>query len=417
MFDPALPAADDLLDDRAGELLALSLRGMATITAWRRSQITYRPGKSLTARYGVEVRWNDGTQRTETLVAQHGVDPLPDGVTILGADHASAVGVWRYPFDPYLPGLASAAHRASLGPLLQQLGIDPRGARILPRAYRPGRRAVLEVSEAEGPPRCYVKVLLPRRLERIERTHRTLAEAGLPAPAVRAVAPEQGLLVLDAIPGRSLRDGLLGQSLAVGAAAVVDLQERLAQVPLGTGAVSRAVSRPFDPVGHADALRRLLGEEAADAEEIAERAVAAADDQPLVLTHGDLYEAQLLGVEGRLTGLIDLDGAGPGHLIDDAGTMIAHLVVLAQWRPAAAARIDAWREEYEAALAAVVDLHLARRRAAGALLGLAIGPFTACEPGWEAATRMRLASARALAGLDEEALTLGSPRAHGPRGS
>lgn len=396
MFDPALPAADDLLDDRAGDLLALSLDGMATIQAWRRTQITYRPGQCLIARYGVDVRWNDGTRRVETLVAQHGVDPLPEGLTVLGSDAATSVGFWRYPFDPYLPGLAPAAHRTSLGPVLERLGIDPRGARIVPRAYRPGRRAVLEVSELEGPPRCYVKVLLPRRLERIRHAHGLLAEAGLPVPAVLAVAEEQGLLVLEAIPGRSLRDGLLGEGSVPYAAAVVGLQDRLARVPL---AGAKVAARPFDPSGHAHALRRLLGDDAEDVEEIAERALDAAGSDPLVMTHGDLYEAQIFGLGGRLSGLIDLDGVGPGHLIDDAGTMIAHLVVLGQWRPAAERRIRRWCGAYERALASVVDLGRARRRAAGVLLGLALGPFTTCEPGWEAATRMRLAAARELAGL------------------
>ena len=43
-------------------------------------------------------------------------------------------------------------------------------------------------------------------------THARLLEAGLPVPEVLAIEPSKGILVLAALPGRSLRDVLLDAS-------------------------------------------------------------------------------------------------------------------------------------------------------------------------------------------------------------
>src|SRR5699024_1729408 len=52
------------------------------------------------------------------------------------------------------------------------------------------------------------------------------------------------------------------------------------------------------------------------------------DRGPVVPTHGDFYEANLLVSRNRISGVLDIDGAGPGHRVDDLACFLGHLAVL-----------------------------------------------------------------------------------------
>jgi aminoglycoside phosphotransferase (APT) family kinase protein len=68
--------------------------------------------------------------------------------------------------------------------------------------------------------------------------------------------------------------------------------------------------------------------------------------------HGDLHDAQVLLTDGAITGLLDVDGAGPGLMAEDAGNLVAHLEVLADLHPEVADRALAYADEVATAYAA-----------------------------------------------------------------
>jgi hypothetical protein len=333
-----------------------------------------------------------GREREVLLVAHVDARPLPPGTFTLRAGD-DEVAVWRFPHDPFLPGLPSAVHRPRVRELLDGLGAPAAEVSLRTRAYRPSRRAVVEVTIA-GPAHAgrilYLKVLSGDRAEELAGVHRQLA-ASVPVPRVIGVAPAQGILAIQALEGLTLRAALTTGAPLPAAGELVELSQRFAT----SGLVSHRDPRAFaDPSRHVALLRRLVPDQAA-----AIARVAAASTElrgPLVPVHGDLHDAQVLLTDGAITGLLDVDGAGLGMLAEDAGNLVAHLEVLADLHPAVADRALAYADALAAAYAAEVGADDLRRATAGAWLSLATGPQRAQDPDWQDATRRRIARAVAV---------------------
>jgi len=174
-----------LTGEAAPGLLAAAL-GTAggELVSWRVRDVDHRPGGSTTASYRAVVRWAH-EERTETLGATTSkVDPGAPGVLSL-SDGDREVSVWRFPQDPGLPALAAATDPRALASMLRSFGIgdvdeEGRSLRVSVRAYRPRRRAVIEVVAPTA--RLFVKVLRPSRVRDLHERHRLLAEAGMPTP-------------------------------------------------------------------------------------------------------------------------------------------------------------------------------------------------------------------------------------------
>ncbi|MGC8035516.1 phosphotransferase, partial [Salmonella enterica] len=49
---------------------------------------------------------------------------------------------------------------------------------------------------------------------------------------------------------------------------------------------------------------------------------------PVVPTHGDFYEANVLMQEETISCLLDVDSLGPGHRVDDLACFLGHVAVL-----------------------------------------------------------------------------------------
>jgi aminoglycoside phosphotransferase len=373
-----------LLGPEARELLAVALEGhRSRLRTLRTVTVGVQPGGATVVQYAADVERADGSVTRETLAATTG-DRIPEGAAVL-AGHGVQVGVWRWPQDPALPALATATHPVRLSATLRDAGWARDGVpRIRTRAYRPGRRAVLEVEG--GGPRLYVKVVRPRALAALRARHDLLA-AHLPVPRVLA-ATADGMLVLEERPGISLRSHL-SRGLPVPSPA--DLDELLGALP------PALLDRPrrgthLERVPHFAAVlaaTAVTGEaERARLDALVTR-LAQADPgtHPDVAVHGDFHDGQLLCDEQRITGLVDVDTAGPGHRIDEWATLLAHLSVLALHGTAAArhygARVLAHAEERfpRAEL---------RPRIAAAVLGLATGPFRVQQAAWARHTRARL---------------------------
>jgi aminoglycoside phosphotransferase (APT) family kinase protein len=391
----ALRAARHLEGPEAERLLAAaSAAAGAELTDVRLRSVHHRARRSVSHVYEATLVIGD-EQREVLLVAHVDAKPLPPGTFILRAGD-DEVAVWRFPHDPFLPGLPPAVHRARVRELLDELGAPAGELTLRTRAYRPSRRAVVEVTidgdDAAGRI-LYLKVLAGDRATELAGMHRQLARV-VPVPRVVGVAPEQGILAIEALGGDTLRDAMVAGLPLPPAEELVDLSRRFASADL----TSRRDPRAFaDPTRHVALLSRLVPEDAATIRRVAQAAVTI--DGPLVPVHGDLHDAQVLLTDGAVTGLLDIDGAGPGLVAEDAGNLVAHLEVLADLHPQvgdgalryAAEVADAYRRE--------VGADALRRATAGAWLSLATGPHRAQEADWQDATRRRIdRAARTLAG-------------------
>jgi len=105
--------------------------------------------------------------------------------------------------------------------------------------------------------------------------------------------------------------------------------------------------------------------------------LACTDPGPVVATHGDLYEANLLVTGAEITGLLDIDSVGPGHRVDDLACLLGHALVLPCLAPAAYPLVPATVRRWLAVFDTVVDPAALRARVAGVVLSLvagAVGP-------------------------------------------
>ncbi|TDO44110.1 phosphotransferase family enzyme [Kribbella sp. VKM Ac-2527] len=354
-----MTAQQPLTGPEAGELLAVAVEaGGGRLVSWRANHVD-----GPTVGYRVRVS-RDGAE-VEDLLGATTAQPLPGGVTVLG-DGASQVGVWRAAHDPALPGMRVV------------LGAGHGHVRL--RSYRPLKRAVFEVVGPRG--RFFVKVVPPSKVRDLRLRHQLITEAGIPAP--RCVGwSEDGLLALEALSGRNLRS-----SLTASPTELIGLLDRL---PAGLLVLPKRSSWLARTSYYAEVVAGAIPELSSWATELASSVVAAGHEGPIVPVHGDFYEAQLMvGASGNVTGVLDVDTAGPGDRLDDLGCLLGHLGVLAQVLPHRAAAIGRFEAECLAVFDRVVDPRQLRLRAASVVLSLATGPHRVQEAGWQQATRDRL---------------------------
>jgi hypothetical protein len=399
LADPAREAGDLALltGERSGGMLAAALRiAGGELIGHRPRQVVHQPGGDTTVSYRAQVRWRDGQERPETLVACTG-DP-PEGSLVLD-DGIDRVAVWRFPHDPDLPGLAAACDEAAVAGVLVSLGLGEGAVRLRTRAYRPRRRAVIEATGPRG--RVFIKVVRPDRVAALHDRHRLLVGAGIPAPQSLGWTRD-GILVQQALGGRTLRHALRSRAAPVPTGGdIVALLDRLpADLARGPARQSWLELAPH----YAAVVGAALPGEAARAADLAEALTTEATTGWTVPTHGDLYENQILVDDrGRISGLLDVDTAGPGDQLDDLACLLGHLSVLAQIDRDRAPLITRAAARYQAAFEATVPADQLRYRVAAVVVSLATGSHRVQEAGWPAATRRRLeladrwlAAARAL---------------------
>lgn len=378
----------------AGAVLAGAVGDLGgELESWQARQVSHQPGASTVARYRAAVRWADGRRAHQTLVASTSVSTPGTSHPRRGVPTPN-VSVWLWPHDPALPGLAPALDRHRIAALLRDLGLDAGGRpELAVRAYRPGRRAVVEVTTAAGA-RLFLKVVRPGRAAGIHRRHGLLAPHVPVPPSLGWTA--DGVLVLAALPGTTLR-AVLGapgptSPEAPAPAELLTLLDRLPPELLDAGAARRPLDRAVHDAGVLAATLPDIADRATDLAGRLGDLAATLDVPPTVPVHGDLYDAQLVVDGGRFTGLLDVDGAGAGARADDLANALAHLSVMAQRTPAPH-RFD----RYGTALWAGADRahgeRTLRPRVAAAVLALATGPFRAQEAAWTAETERRLALA------------------------
>ena len=392
--DRDLPGAADLLSGAGAAAVSrfLAGRGLEPHRV-EPAQAHYRPGRWLTVCF-----------RT-TSVDRASARPVGLTVTV-DCRPGQPDGLWAFPDDPALPGLAAAVD----GPgVRRRLRPRPPEVAVEPLRYRPRRRAVLRY-RLPGGRSLFAKVMLPKRARHVLTVADALRGDRPDTPdAVRLGLPvgrlALGALVVPEVPGVPLRDLLL-------AGGRLPSPDRLARLP---GELHRqsapalsAVLRPSDrrrvdactALAAARVVAGLLPDRACAAGRLAEAVIAwseasdAGDGPDGWIVHGDLYENQVL-VDGDRLGLIDLDDLGPGDALLDAANFSAHLLLLGTSGAPAGRLALRYREELREAFGRRLDADPAALawREAYCLLRLAGGPFRVLHPEWPRRVAERLALA------------------------
>lgn len=333
----------------------------------------------------------DDESRDVLLVAHADVRELPDGALVLNQG-GNPVAVWRFPHDPYLPGLPSATDPSRVRELLDRVGAPSGTPRLRTRAYRPSRRAVVEITvagHASSRRVLYLKVLSGARATALADRHRQLVDH-VPVPRVIGVADRQGIVALEAMPGRTLREAATEGAAMPEPEALLDLSRRL----LASGLVSDRSPRDFADAGrHVDLLCELAPEAERTIRRVADEASRV--DGPVGVVHGDFHAGQVLVDDGAIVGLLDIDGAGDGLLAHDAGTLVAYLQVLGELRPDVEDRLEAYAVQVADAYCPEVGRTALARATAGAWLALATAAHRSQEADWSTTTRRRIDRAAA----------------------
>lgn len=253
------------------------------------------------------------------------------------------------------PAALAAAARTAPAPahvagdvLLQPGGADAR-LRALPRvlaedgarlvAHRPGRRAVVRLSGADGTAREFVKVVRPSKAEDLAR--RGALVSALIGEEVRVPRladgsePERGVLRWSVVPGATLHD--------LGASGEWSASQAWTAWHTAGRAVARLHSAPAEHVtarhGATDELTALaafldpaVAHGLLDADLVArarERVTAELEagtggSAPGVL-HRDLHDKQLLLDHAGTVGMIDVDTLAVGERALDVANLLVHL--------------------------------------------------------------------------------------------
>ncbi|WP_299279282.1 aminoglycoside phosphotransferase family protein [uncultured Georgenia sp.] len=387
-----------LTGPEAAEILraALAAEG-ATLGPWRVHTVHHRPGAGVTVGYTVRTR--DGAPDDYLCATTGRVTTAPGEGLVRLENGRSVVHVWRHPADPELPALADACSPSGLARRLRLA--DPPAVELL--AYRPLRRAVVRARGADLPDgEVYAKVVRPKTLRDLEARHRMLTAAGVPAPRV-LLADEDGLLAIRAGTGTSLANDLArGMESSRARGVLEDVVAVLDHLPREAVELPRRPAWAERARHYAHAASVVLPEHRARIEALAdgvEAALARTDPGPVVPTHGDLYEANLLMTDGRVSTLLDVDALGPGHRVDDLACLLAHVSVLPHLAPLTYPAVPAVLETWTAMCARWVDPGALHARAAGVVLSLIAGARRGGAADWRADAEGRLAEAeRWLAG-------------------
>lgn len=359
--DPKLPELQTLLgQSAAGPLETVLESGGDGLAGFSISQISYRPDRRAIVVY--DTVSTTGTRLPVVLATGE----IPEGAAILasGGDHIGAWTAWN---DPSLPGLSTVLDAGARQTLLEPLGIGGAPTRVRMRSYRPGKRAVVEVT-GEGV-RLFVKTIRPKDIAALQEAHVALS-AELPIPRSLGWSPDAGIVALEPLAGTPLSSAI---DQAPDPRVVFELLDRLPRLERSVSSRRRRLS------GHLRLLRRVAPQQENGLSRIEEAAEALEDPDPIPV-HGDFHSGQILVSSGALTGLVDIDTVGVGNRTDDYANLLAHLHVVAL-RDTTGAAAQYGERVYATAAAASTGDDL-RIRTAATMLGYASGPWSRQEPDW-----------------------------------
>lgn len=394
------PGAEAILRAAAGEL-------GEDLTDWRVHAVHHRPGAGVSVGYSVSLRSTGARKVTRpsylcASTARLSNHSAPGLVRVSSAAlPGQQVHVWRHPGDPELPALAAACTPSLL---VARLGAQPwlsAPVRAAVVSYRPTRRAVVRVDSSRG--RAWVKVLRPAQAEAYLERHRLLAGAGLPLPRLLA-AEDDGLVVLGQGRGVPLASMLAqGMSQSRAASVLGCLTGVLDRLPEQAGGLRRRPSWSERVASYARAAAAVLPDQSSRIQAVSDavaRLMETASPGPVVTTHGDFYEANVLMDGGVVSCLLDIDSVGPGYRVDDLACLLGHVSVLDHLAPASYRRVRPVLEDWtrlaaSQAVAGGAEPAALYARCAGVVLSLVAGAQRQDGRAWRQDALGRLAEAEA----------------------
>ena len=382
--DSEVPALGVLLGTHAPALLDTVLgEAKAHLRTAHVEQVRYVPAKSVTVQYKATVEWPGQGVRDETLVASSGIN-MPDHVPTVDLGDTN-IAVWRYPHDPFLPGLSMMADQAKIRGILEQVGASADDVRLRRRAYRPGRRAVVEAVTPKH--RLFVKAVRPKRTKALQDKHSALSSR-VPTPASFGWQQELGLVVLEGLAGKTLRRSLEASEELPDSNQLIALLDDLAGAGDAFGAISGPVARGPDHAGLLSRVPPDLFDRVSAVTEAFEHLRTGQDG----LSHGDFHSSQILVRDATVIGLIDIDTVGRGMRADDFAVLLAHLSTLSL-DASSPKSVERYGKHLIGAFDRLIDPSELRLRVAAAVLGFATGPFRVQHKNWRLETERRVSLA------------------------
>ncbi|MEZ7898295.1 MAG: phosphotransferase [Flaviflexus sp.] len=389
-----------LTGNEAGDMLSAALASAGIVRSWKVHSVHHRPGAGVTVGYTVQIegpRTSDvlvpgGNLADEYICATTGRVSQPPSDVLVRIDGPQGIvaHVWRHPNDPELPALKTACESGAMSRLVGQR------VKLELLSYRPTRRGVLRVNFPDRT-RAYAKVVRPAHAHSLVKRHNMLVNAGIPAPRVLQNTPD-GLVLISSGEGEPLANLLsrgMGQNTEKVLNTLLDLLEKL---PAEAANLTRrpAWSERADHYGNAAST--VLPQHRARIELLTNGVnylMANSDPGPVVATHGDFYEANIL-MDGRnhaVSSLIDVDSLGPGYRVDDLGCLLGHISVLPYLAPHAYPHVPFELEEWTRICEQRVDPVALVARCAGVTLSLIAGARREDGREWLSDAEGRLAAA------------------------
>ncbi len=297
----------------------------------RLDQVYYDPGVWALATYVAE--WG-GWEEEFTVELRPGKEPR----------------AFRYPEDPYLPGLARAASGPESHDLLTRyVGLQPWHVRLDLVRYRPATRAVLRQRarwrRGATEMTFFMRAVPPHRLPAYLKAAELVRRSGFGVPPVAGYWSEGGVVWSPAVPGRTVRS-LIREGSPPDPNLIFDGLHSLWKADPEAG-------DPLDLWRDFRWTRDILCQALPPGEggQILERVLGALSPfveswMPSGLAHNDFYDDQiLLTPSGRLV-VVDFEEVGPGDPLLDVGNFLAHLRWMERFGSASAA-CGAYREEFQ----------------------------------------------------------------------
>jgi hypothetical protein len=306
----------------------------------RLTQFRYQPGARAVVGYVTERRWGRWV-----VEDQFAIELVP----------GKPKRLFRYPDDPYLPGLAHVASALEAHELLPKyVRLHPQRLHVEAVRYRPTTRAVLRHTlhwrrASMGEVTLFVRVMPPARVARLLAAAALAEHSGFVLPRLAGSWPEGGVLWLAGVPGETVR-ALIREGKPPEPDLILDGLARLWAAP-----APRDAGHPLDLAAAFRWTERLLAQVLQD--EGTRQALRRAADvlgpfaeawQPSALAHNDFYDDQLLLTPSGRLALVDFEETGPGDPLLDVGNLLAHLRWMARFGIASEA-CDAYRRRFRSA--------------------------------------------------------------------
>lgn len=380
--DPQVPALNPLLGPSAVDVINAALVPAGGLAESARPvQVRYVPSKSVIVQYAVTVTWEQAGTTDETVVAASGLR-VPEGPAVLQADTYKA-SVWRYPDDPFLPGLRIAADPSAVEGFMRQFGANPESVQLSRRAYRASRRAVIEATGTDA--RTFLKVVRPAKVASLQAIH-TAIVGSVPVPHSLGWSGELGIVAMQALPGVTLRHALrLGTGRLPHPQTIVDLLDALPEVVPVTSTVP---DRPRRLAHHARLLRSVVPD-LTERIDVILHALSGPSPGDLVPVHGDFHASQILIDGENITGLVDVDTAGLGRRVDDLASLLGQLATLGLGSHDRSA-VNSYGSQLVDHFDHSVDAVALRLATAASIFGFATGPFRVLQRDWRTETERRI---------------------------